>query len=227
MANVDNQTIAFSTNKEEITWLLNLGEFIWICNVPGEPFKNMLQHCSRIKASFVSDWPGVIVQKCALQLLYQHDQVQFEQELIHCNNLISENRELLRKQQEDQKKINEQFHVDEGLEKNHISNIDFEVKIFPGVIDELETYETETQLGQSDLQVSHPLYMSFFFATNIIYNLHLSHSHSLGTIDFTVLLRMKLMLAHTYASDFFFLINFLFIKRSAHLRYFTKKEKKC
>ncbi|XP_030967384.1 uncharacterized protein LOC115987912 isoform X2 [Quercus lobata] len=28
MANIDNQKIAFSTNKEEITWLLNLGEFI-------------------------------------------------------------------------------------------------------------------------------------------------------------------------------------------------------
>ena len=107
------------TSKEEITWLLELGEFIWISYVPGEPSKNILQHCSRIEASFVSDWPGVIVQKCALQLLYQHDQVQFVQELQHCNiNLISEK-------------------------------------------------ETKTQLGQSDLQVSHPLYMSIFFATNI------------------------------------------------------------
>ena len=101
MANVDDQTIAFSTSKEEIMWLLELGEFIWISYILGEPF--------------VSDWPGVIVQKCALQLLYQHDQVQFEQELKHCNNLISQNRELIRKQQEDQKKRNEQYHVDEGL----------------------------------------------------------------------------------------------------------------
>ena len=196
MANVDDQTITFSTSKEEITWLLELGEFIWISYVPGEPFKNMLQHCSCIEASFVSDWPGVIVQKCALQLLYQHDQVQFKQELKHCNNLISDNRELLRKQQEYQKKINEQFHVDEGLEKKHISNIDFEEKIFPGVIDELETDETETQLGRSDLQVSHPLYMSILFATNIIYNLLLSHSHSLDTIHFIFLLRIKLMVTH-------------------------------
>uniref|UniRef100_A0A7N2LDH0 C-JID domain-containing protein n=1 Tax=Quercus lobata TaxID=97700 RepID=A0A7N2LDH0_QUELO len=102
MVNVDDQTIAFSTSKEEIMWLLELGEFIWISYVPGEPFKNMSQHCSHIEASFVSDWPGVIVQKCALQLLFQHDQVQFEEELKHCNNLILENRELVRKQQEDQ-----------------------------------------------------------------------------------------------------------------------------
>ncbi|XP_050282592.1 uncharacterized protein LOC126723297 isoform X2 [Quercus robur] len=151
MANVDDQTIAFSTSKEEITWLLKLGEFIWISYVPGEPFKKMLQHCSRIEASFLSDWPGVIVQNCALQLLYQHDQVQFEQELKHCNNLISENRELIRKQQEDQKKRNEQYHVDEGLQRKIFSNISFEAKIPPRLIDQPETDETEIQLGQSDL----------------------------------------------------------------------------
>ena len=115
MANVDDQTIAFSTSKEEITWLLEIGEFIWISYILGEPFMNMLQLCSCIKASFMSDWLGVIVYNCALQLLYQQDQVQFEQELKQCNNLISENRELIRKQQEDQKKRNEQYHVDEGL----------------------------------------------------------------------------------------------------------------
>ena len=155
MANVDNQTIAFSTNKEEITWLLNLGEFIWICYVPGEPFKNMLPHCSHIEASFVSDWPSVIVQNCALQLLYQHEQVQFEQELKHCNNLISQKQELVHRQLEDQNKINEQYHVDEGLQRIIFSNIDFEVKIFPRLIDQPTTDEIETQLGQSDLLVSH------------------------------------------------------------------------
>ena len=141
MANVDDQTIAFSTSKEEIMWLLELGEFIWISYILGEPF--------------VSDWPGVIVQKCALQLLYQHDQVQFEQELKHCNNLISQNRELIRKQQEDQKKRNEQYQADEGLQRKIFSNFDFEVKSFPRVIDQSETDETETELGQSDLLVSH------------------------------------------------------------------------
>ena len=157
MANVDNKKIAFSPNNEEITWLLNLGEFIWICYVPGEPFKNMLPHCSHIEASFVSDWPGVIVQNCALQLLYQHEQVQFEQELKHCNNLISQKQELVHKQLEDQKKINEQYHVDEGLQRIIFSNIDFEVKIFPRLIGQKATDETETQLGRSDLLVSHQL----------------------------------------------------------------------
>ena len=87
----------------------------------------------------MSDWSGMIVQTCALQLLYQHDQVQFKLELKHCHNLILENLELLCKQQEDQKKINEQLHED----MEHFV-IYFEVKIFLGVIDELETDGTET-----------------------------------------------------------------------------------
>ena len=117
----------------------------------------MLPHCSHIEASFVSDWLGVIVQECALQLLYQHDQVQFEQELKHCNNLISENRKLVCKQREDKKKKNEQYHVDEGLQRIIFSDMDIEVKIFPRLIDQPETDETETQLGQSDLLVIHQL----------------------------------------------------------------------
>ena len=135
MANVKDQTIAFSTSKEEITWLLELGEFIWISYVPGEPFKNMLQHCSGIEASFVSDRPGVILN-------------QYNQE-------ISEIRELVCKQQEDQKKRNEQYLVDGGLQRKIFSNFDFEVKIFPRLIDQSETDDTETQLGQSDWLVSH------------------------------------------------------------------------
>ena len=55
-----------------------------------------------------------MVQKCALHLLYQHDQVQFEQELRHCNDLILEQWEIVRKHTEDyEKKTNEQSGVDE------------------------------------------------------------------------------------------------------------------
>ena len=134
MANVDDQTIAFSTSEEEITWLLEIGEFIWISYILGEPFTIMLQLCSRIKASFMSDWLGVIVYNCALQLLYQQDQVQFEQELKQCNNLISENRELIRKQQEDQKKRNEQYHVDEGLQRKIFSKFTLKLNYFQDLL---------------------------------------------------------------------------------------------
>ncbi|KAL0007493.1 hypothetical protein SO802_008995 [Lithocarpus litseifolius] len=74
----------------------------------------MLQHRSHIEATFASDWPGVIVQKCALRLLYQQDQVRFEQELKHCNNLIFEQKEIVRKHLEAyEKKGIEQSGVDE------------------------------------------------------------------------------------------------------------------
>lgn len=84
VAGINDQILVCHTTEEEIIWLLSLGEFIWVSYVPGKPFKDILHHqCSYIKASFGSDWPGVRVQKCALRFLYQHDQVQFKQELRH------------------------------------------------------------------------------------------------------------------------------------------------
>ena len=56
----------------------------------------------------------MIVQKCALRLLYQQDQVRFEQELKHCNDLIFEWKEIVRKHLEAyEKKGIEQSGVDE------------------------------------------------------------------------------------------------------------------
>lgn len=73
----------------------------------------MLQHRSHVEAKFVGDWPGVIVQKCALRLLYQQDQVRFKQELKHCNDLIFEQKEIVRKHLEAyEKKGIEQSGVD-------------------------------------------------------------------------------------------------------------------
>nr|POE84704.1 hypothetical protein CFP56_58892 [Quercus suber] len=76
-------------NYEENEWLHNLYGFSWISYIPSEAFKEVLNQCDHMKASFVSDWPGVIVQKCGLHLLYQHDRLQFEREVQHCNTLIS------------------------------------------------------------------------------------------------------------------------------------------
>ncbi|XP_030962619.1 uncharacterized protein LOC115983903 isoform X3 [Quercus lobata] len=149
MANVGDETISCSTTIDEIMWLLNLGEFTWISYVPVELFKNLLQYCNHIEASFVSDWPGVIVQKCALHLLYQHDQVQFEQELRHCNDLILEQQEIVRRYTEDyEKKRNEQGGVDK---KKNFSTSNYEVQLVPIFIDHSKTNETKTKLGKSDL----------------------------------------------------------------------------
>ena len=78
------------TPRMEITWLYNLGGFIWITYIPGEASEDEWRQLSHIEASFVSDWPSVIVKKCGFRLLYQHDQEQFERKLKHCNCLLSD-----------------------------------------------------------------------------------------------------------------------------------------
>ena len=115
----------------------------------------MLQHRSHIEAKFVSDWPSVIVQKCALRLLYQQDQVRFEQELKHCNDLIFEQKEIVRKHLEAyEKKGIEQSGVDE---RNFFSTSDVKYQLFPRLIDQSETNESKTQLRKSVLLVIHKL----------------------------------------------------------------------
>jgi hypothetical protein len=91
------------TSKKEILWLTSLGRFIWIAYVPAGQLliDSMFSQGSRIEASFVSDWPGVTVQKCGLRLLYDHDQVEFVQNLKHCNALIFEHSDSLRQLMDD------------------------------------------------------------------------------------------------------------------------------
>ena len=175
MANVDDQIIICSAHIEVGIWLINLREFIWISYIPGEPFKEMLQHSRDIKATFVSDWPNVMVQKCALRLLYQHDQVQFEQELRHCNDLILEQQEISRKHTEDyEKKRNEQCGVDET---KIFSTSGYKVQLVPRFIDQSKTNETKTKLGKSDLLVIHKLIV--FALLQTYYSITLFHSLSL------------------------------------------------
>ncbi|XP_050253813.1 uncharacterized protein LOC126699887 isoform X2 [Quercus robur] len=92
-ASLDNQILVCRTTDEEKNWLDLLFGLIWISYMPGEALKDMLHQCGHIKASFVSDWPSVMVQKCGLRLLYQHDRLQFEQQLKHCNAFISAHRD--------------------------------------------------------------------------------------------------------------------------------------
>ncbi|KAK9995025.1 hypothetical protein SO802_024728 [Lithocarpus litseifolius] len=94
-AGQDDQIRVCQINDEETNWLFTLYGFTWISYIPGEAFKDMLHQCDHIKASFVSDWGGVTVQKCGVRLLYQHDQLQFERELQNCNALISGYRDFM------------------------------------------------------------------------------------------------------------------------------------
>ena len=52
------------TAKEEFTWLDTDGGFLWLSYIPRQSFPDQFNQYSYIEASIISDWPGVIVQKC-------------------------------------------------------------------------------------------------------------------------------------------------------------------
>ena len=112
----DELSLGCSISKAAISWLLNVGEFIWISYVPGETCKNILRQCNRVESSFVSDWPGVMVQDCGLRLLYQCDLVEFKQKLEQCNALISEYSDLACQLMVDQEKSNKRQNPDDDLQ---------------------------------------------------------------------------------------------------------------
>jgi hypothetical protein len=129
VAGVNDEILACQTSKVEIMWLNNLGRFIWISYVPGEPFKNVLRQCGRIECLFVSDWPGVMVQECGLRLLYQHDRVEFEQNLKQCNALISDHSDFARQFMADHEKRNEQQNPDDEARPSMVPYNSIDVRI--------------------------------------------------------------------------------------------------
>ena len=68
------------TIEKEFTWLDIEGGFLWLCYIPCCPFLNEF---SCIKASIISDWPGIIVQKCGLTFYHMGDNW-FEKIVDHC-----------------------------------------------------------------------------------------------------------------------------------------------
>ena len=61
------------TSKNDFTWLDIEGGFLWLCYIPCFPFLDKFNECSSIKASNISDWPGIIVQKCGLSFYHKGD----------------------------------------------------------------------------------------------------------------------------------------------------------
>ena len=127
-------------------WLYNLGGFIWISYFPGEYIKDVLQLCSDMEASFVSEWPGVIVKKCGLRLLYQRDLEQFNQKLKHCEALYSGYQDSLEQSRTAREKKKMQNPV-----KKHWFRDKVPMSRKPSY--PLDTDETETQPGEGDFLV--------------------------------------------------------------------------
>ncbi|KAG2663157.1 hypothetical protein I3760_16G014300 [Carya illinoinensis] len=132
-------------SRHEIKQFITPGGFCWIAYVPARNVPmSWQQYGSHIAASFVSDCPIITMEKCGLRILYKHDQVQFEQELKHCNDLLSEYRDSTGPFMADLEKTN-------ATTVPLHSNKDLEIKISIRPIDHQEkTYKTSSGSNLTD-----------------------------------------------------------------------------
>ena len=72
------------TTKEEFMWLDTEDGFLWLSYIPRESFPDQFNQFTWIKASIISDWLGVMVQKCGLSFYHKND-IWFQQIRIYCN----------------------------------------------------------------------------------------------------------------------------------------------
>ncbi|KAF4390538.1 hypothetical protein F8388_006035 [Cannabis sativa] len=82
---------SYRITNEEIKWLPHLGGFIWLSYIPCGSLSD--QFISFIEASFGSERPGLLVNNCGIQLVY--DQQEFEQMILHCMNAFFEDWDLM------------------------------------------------------------------------------------------------------------------------------------
>jgi hypothetical protein len=80
---------AYCTSNEEFQWL-HFGGFLWLSYIPRTWFLDyhQLNKCINLKATIASDGQGLGVLKCGLRLLYQHDEQEFKETIMHCKRLL-------------------------------------------------------------------------------------------------------------------------------------------
>ena len=71
------------TNYEEFMWLDTEGQFLWLSCISRGLLPDEFNQCGYIKASIISDWPGVMVQKCGLSFFHVNDDW-FQEMRSHC-----------------------------------------------------------------------------------------------------------------------------------------------
>jgi hypothetical protein len=84
-----------ATTKAEFRWLYIQDEFLWLSYIPRGSLPDWLNQSSFLKASFLSDWPGLMAQKCGLRFFHVHDEEEFEK-IIFRAGLVSEVVDLVR-----------------------------------------------------------------------------------------------------------------------------------
>ncbi|XP_040998843.1 TMV resistance protein N-like isoform X2 [Juglans microcarpa x Juglans regia] len=150
----DDEFLSVNTSRHEIKRFITRGGFCWIAYIPGNQLMCMLNirgggksylpmstQYSHIAASFASESPIITIKKCGLRLLYNHDQVQFEEELKHCNDLFFEYRDSTSPFMADLEKTNETTVTD-------ASPLEIEISIRP-ILHHVKTNGTR---GESNLK---------------------------------------------------------------------------
>ena len=84
----------YSTFKEELKWLHLLG-FIWLSYIPYWWLSDKINQCNHIEVSIASDWPGWIVRKCGLRLVYLQDEQEFWQIRFHLRASLCDNWDII------------------------------------------------------------------------------------------------------------------------------------
>ncbi|KAL6272975.1 hypothetical protein ACE6H2_023667 [Prunus campanulata] len=79
----------YCTTNEEFQWL-PFGGFIWVSYIPRVWFSDQLNECDVLEASFVSDHEAFTVHECGLRLVYQHDEEEIKQTILHYMTSLSD-----------------------------------------------------------------------------------------------------------------------------------------
>ncbi|BBH07355.1 Putative disease resistance TIR-NBS-LRR class protein [Prunus dulcis] len=72
----------YCITNEEFQWL-PFGGFIWVSYIPRAWFSDQLNECHVLEASFASDHKAFTVHECGLRLVYQHDEEEIKQTIMH------------------------------------------------------------------------------------------------------------------------------------------------
>ncbi|KAB1216441.1 hypothetical protein CJ030_MR4G029047 [Morella rubra] len=62
---------------------LRLGGCLWLSYVPRSSFPNCLNRCSYIEASIATDCAAMTVERCGFRLLFQNDEIEFDEAMDH------------------------------------------------------------------------------------------------------------------------------------------------
>ena len=144
------------TNNEEFIWLDTEGQFLWLSCISRGMLPDEFNQSGCIKASIISDWPGVMVQKCGLSFFHANDDW-FCQMRYHCEKeYIFQN---FFNQMTAGKLKMKQDHDDEtGPRRTSSSNEDqIHHEITRRPIDKGETREAKDQHSQNNLLVINKL----------------------------------------------------------------------